>query len=318
MVSVCTPTFNRRPFIPYMIRYFAAQTYPRDRMEWIICDDGTDSIEDLVSGLSYVRYFRVEERMPLGKKRNFMHSKCTGDIIAYMDDDDYYPPQRIAHGVDVLQQQKKSGVSIAGCSMLYIYFGGKIDAVYQCGPYGTYHATAASFIFWRELLNNHRYSDTAEFGEESDFLQKFTVPLAQLDTRQTIVVFSHDHNTVNKEEMLTRPHETRMMKTNIRLADLIPDDELREFYITNMNLALAEYPQGHPKHKGRLMEDIDNKNKMRAIQRAAAANSAGSGCPGCARLAAELKQLREADKSKSDLIGTLIERLREKKANKDA
>ena len=39
LVSVCTPTFNRRPFIPAMLQCFAHQTYPRDRMEWVIIDD---------------------------------------------------------------------------------------------------------------------------------------------------------------------------------------------------------------------------------------------------------------------------------------
>ena len=47
-VSVCTPTFNRRPFIPYMIKCFNHQDYPKDRMEWIIIDDGTDKIEDII------------------------------------------------------------------------------------------------------------------------------------------------------------------------------------------------------------------------------------------------------------------------------
>ena len=47
-VSICTPTFNRRPFIPAMLKCFDHQTYPKDRMEWIIVDDGTDPIEDLV------------------------------------------------------------------------------------------------------------------------------------------------------------------------------------------------------------------------------------------------------------------------------
>jgi hypothetical protein len=301
-------------------------------MEWIICDDGTDSIADLVADLPYVRYFRLEERLSLGKKRNFMHTKCSGDIIAYMDDDDYYPPQRISHGVEMLQKEKERGEKekekgknikgkgrkenpvalIGGCSMLYTYFGGKINSVYQCGPYGPYHATAASFIFWRQFLDDHQYSEEAEFGEESDFLQKFTVPLVQLDTRQTIVVFSHTHNSVNKEKMLTRPHETRMLSTNILIGDLIPDSELRTFYTTEMNQALTNYPQGHPKHKGNLMEEISNKRKSQAIQRAIADGGSGK-CPGCTRLSAELKQARETDASKTELIRTLIERLRGKK-----
>ena len=35
-VSVCTPTFNRRPFIENMIKCYQNQSYPKNRMEWII------------------------------------------------------------------------------------------------------------------------------------------------------------------------------------------------------------------------------------------------------------------------------------------
>ena len=90
MVSVCTPTFNRRPFIAAMMQCFNHQTYPRDRMEWIIIDDGTDPVEDLVSQHPRVKYYRLDEKISLGKKRNMMHEKASGEIIVYMDDDDYY------------------------------------------------------------------------------------------------------------------------------------------------------------------------------------------------------------------------------------
>ena len=89
-VSICTPTFNRRPFIPYMIKCFQHQDYPKERMEWIIIDDGTDKIEDLVKDIPEVKYFSYETKMPLGEKRNIMHEKSKGSIIVYMDDDDYF------------------------------------------------------------------------------------------------------------------------------------------------------------------------------------------------------------------------------------
>ena len=44
-VSICTPTFNRRPFFEYTIKCFLHQDYPVERMEWIIIDDGTDSFK---------------------------------------------------------------------------------------------------------------------------------------------------------------------------------------------------------------------------------------------------------------------------------
>ena len=34
-VSICTPTYNRRMFIPNLIKCFQAQTYPKELMEWI-------------------------------------------------------------------------------------------------------------------------------------------------------------------------------------------------------------------------------------------------------------------------------------------
>ena len=61
MISVCTVTFNRRPFIPSMIQCFQHQDYQGD-VEWIIVDDGTDPIGDLVQHLPQVRYFKIPEK----------------------------------------------------------------------------------------------------------------------------------------------------------------------------------------------------------------------------------------------------------------
>ena len=59
-VSICTPTFNRRPFIPYTIKCIQSQDYPLDKIEWIIIDDGTDKIGDLVCDIPQVKYFSYD------------------------------------------------------------------------------------------------------------------------------------------------------------------------------------------------------------------------------------------------------------------
>ena len=65
LVSVCTPTFNRRPFIETMFQCFRNQTYPKNRIEWIIVDDGTDKIQDLIeaSNIPEIRYFSLEKNL---------------------------------------------------------------------------------------------------------------------------------------------------------------------------------------------------------------------------------------------------------------
>ena len=176
-VSVCTPTFNRRPFIPAMIKCFERQTYPKDRMEWIIIDDGTDKIEDLVTHIPQVRYFKYDEKMVLGKSGIFMHSKAKGDFLVYMDDDDYYPPERISHSVETLIANPNA--LCAGSSAIYIYFK-HVKQMYQFGPYGPNHATAGTFAFRKELLRESSYEESAALAEEKHFLKTILFPLFNL------------------------------------------------------------------------------------------------------------------------------------------
>jgi len=61
-VSICTPTYDRRSFIPTLIHNFKKQTYPMELMEWIVVDDGTDPVGDLFEGVPNVRYFYQEEK----------------------------------------------------------------------------------------------------------------------------------------------------------------------------------------------------------------------------------------------------------------
>ena len=155
-ISVCTPTFNRRPFIETMFECFRNQDYPKKRIEWIIVDDGTDKIGDLVekSGISQIKYVPLPAKVALGEKRNLMHGYCKGSIIVYMDDDDYYPPERISHAVERLTAEPAA--MCAGASEIYIYFK-HIQTMYQAGPYNKNHATAGTFAFRKELLETTKY-----------------------------------------------------------------------------------------------------------------------------------------------------------------
>jgi glycosyltransferase involved in cell wall biosynthesis len=261
LISVCTPTFNRRPFIPYMIKCFEHQTYPKDRIEWIIIDDGTDPIGDLVKDIPQVKYFYYEDKMLLGKKRNVMHSKCSGDIIIYMDDDDYYPEERFSHAVDTLL--KNPQYLIAGSSEMHVYFESR-NKVYQCGPYKQYHSTAATFAFRKELLSHTKYDDEKALAEETQFTKGYTIPLVQLDTLKSILVFSHKHNSLNKETLLENPESTRTIPSRYTVDDFIKDPILKQFYMYDMNKVLDNYEPGRPENKPKLMEQIKKMEDERA------------------------------------------------------
>jgi hypothetical protein len=271
-ISICTPTFNRRPFIPHMIKCFEHQDYPKDRIEWIIIDDGTDKIGDLVRHIPQVKYFAYNEKMLLGKKRNLMHNKTKGDIIVYMDDDDYYPPQRISHAVEMLT--KTPNALCAGSSEIYIYFK-HISKMYQFGPYSPTHSTAGTFAFKRELLKFTRYDDNAALAEEKHFLKNYTIPFVQLNPLKTILVFSHSHNTFDKRRLLEDNPNPLYTKESTKTVDMfITDPTLRQFYMTEIEDALKEYEQGRSYMKPdviKQMVEIEKErkkeiDKMRAQQ----------------------------------------------------
>tara|TARA_B100000902_G_C27191099_1_gene853982 strand:+ start:80 stop:1168 length:1089 start_codon:yes stop_codon:yes gene_type:complete len=253
-VSVCTPTYNRRPFISYMIKCFEHQTYPKELLEWIIVDDGTDKIEDLVTHIPQVKYFKINRKMTLGEKRNFMHTKTKGEIIVYMDDDDYYPAERISHAVEKLISNPN--VLCAGSSELYIYFK-HINTMYQFGPYGPNHATAGTFAFKKELLKNSSYEDSAALAEEKHFLKNYTVPFIQLDPMKTILVFSHEHNTFDKRKLLINPHPQFVKKTNKTVNMFIRNEDIRDFYMNRIEKYLKNYAPGRPTMKPDVLKQID-------------------------------------------------------------
>ena len=213
-----------------LIKNFLAQTYPMELIEWIVVDDGTDPVGDLFKDIPNVKYFYQEEKMKLGRKRNYMHELSKGDILVYMDDDDYYPPCRVSHAVGKLVGQPK--VLAAGSSMVYLYFN-DLNKIYRFGPYGRSHATAGTFAFKRKLLQETKYDDDAELAEEKAFLKNYTIPFTQLEPLKSIFVFAHQYNTFDKRKLLVNPnpnfvHEMRTMK----IKDCIKPKWAREFYTT--------------------------------------------------------------------------------------
>jgi len=274
-VSVCTPTFNRRPFIPAMIECFKHQDYPKDRMEWIIIDDGTDKIEDLVKNIPQVKYFKYDKKMSLGEKRNLMHDKSKGDILVYMDDDDYYPPDRISHAVERLRENPQA--LCAGSSIVYIWFK-HINKMWQFGPYGPNHATAGTFAFKRELLKITRYEDNAALAEEKHFLKNYTIPFVQLDPLKSILCFSHQHNTFDKKKLLDMPNPQFSKPVELIVEDVIKNKDLLNFYKYSVEDLLEKYEPGKPEMKPDVMKQIVEIEKMRQeeIEKYKSANSKSS------------------------------------------
>jgi len=250
-VSVCTPTFNRRPFFQLCIQCLESQTYPHDRIEWVVYDDGTDSVEDLVKEFAaqtdiHVRYFRSEVYVPLSEKRNFLNQKADGAFLCYWDDDDFYQPVRIEASVKLLQSNPEC--LIAGGSSMYCYFN-DTQEVWRFGPYSPNHSTAAVFFFRRELLQQTQFDERAFLAEEKAFLKDYTIPMVQMPPNQTIVVIAHSQNSFDKRNLIKQGDTEVVRKTKLSLDQVIKDPALVQWITTQLEPLLSQYTDGDVRKK---------------------------------------------------------------------
>jgi len=232
IVSVITPTYNRRRFIPYLIQCYTAQTYKKENMEWIILDDGQDKVDDLFTEaakkIPNIRYIPLDEKLTIGEKRNRLNDEAKGSIIVAMDDDDYYPPERVSHVVARFSNSKD--IQLAGSSEIYMYYS-DVKEIYKLGPYNRNHATNGTMAWRKSYSNVHRYDDTVTHAEERSFLDDYKNPMIQLDPFKVMLVMSHSENTFDKKKMRDDVGKNPFItKTTLKLKDFIKDPDMRTFF----------------------------------------------------------------------------------------
>ena len=100
-VSVVIPTYNRADFISEAIESALAQTHRP--IEIVIADDGsTDHTKDVLRKYESDIKYAFQPNGGLPSARNLGLKTATGDIIAYLDSDDLWPPDKLAYQVSIL------------------------------------------------------------------------------------------------------------------------------------------------------------------------------------------------------------------------
>ena len=116
IVSVIMPTYNYGRFIHDAIVSVRNQTY--QRLELIIIDNySSDDTEEIVASHSRedsrIRYFKYRNHGSIARSRNQGISKATGTILAFLDSDDMWLPDKLDRQMGVLRCHPEVGMVYA-------------------------------------------------------------------------------------------------------------------------------------------------------------------------------------------------------------
>jgi teichuronic acid biosynthesis glycosyltransferase TuaG len=104
LVSVIMPTYNHGAFIGDAISSVLAQTYAQ--LELIVVDNSsTDNTREVANSFpdDRVRYFQVSNSGIIAASRNFGARQARGEILAFLDSDDIWQPNKLAVQVPYLE-----------------------------------------------------------------------------------------------------------------------------------------------------------------------------------------------------------------------
>jgi glycosyltransferase involved in cell wall biosynthesis len=173
------PTRNRRWFVARAIAFFQRQDYANK--ELIIIDDGEDSVKDLTLSDPRIRYLQLESRTSIGDKRNLAILESRGEIIAHVDDDDWYARERLTCQVTPLLH---GSVDMTALRMSFIYdlyddAGRSVDGVVHRLMFVESIHTG-SISYWKKLWNSSKFFPSIDLGEDVAFIRNATSSGARL------------------------------------------------------------------------------------------------------------------------------------------
>jgi len=111
-VTVVTPTYNQGQYIEKTIKSVLSQNYPN--LEFIIIDGGStdNTIEIIKKYEDHLSYWVSEPDRGQSHAINKGMEKSTGDILTWLNSDDWYTPGTLHRFAEIFQQKPDVGLII--------------------------------------------------------------------------------------------------------------------------------------------------------------------------------------------------------------
>ena len=211
-ISILTPTYDRKKFLPLMICNIENFDYPKELITWEILDSfsfkgkraeklfkSENEIKALEKQLNIkIKYKYVEKTMSIGQKRNYLSKHSTEKIMINMDSDDIYLPTYLIYSTHLL---KTNNANLTGSNSMLFYDGSKFYAI-QCEAKRQIHEATMCYTkkHWK---SSNGYSNSSQ-GEGAGMIDNFNEnKIINGEIIHMMICVVHNNNTIDKNKFLT-------------------------------------------------------------------------------------------------------------------
>lgn len=166
-ISIVTPSYNQGQFIADAIESVSNQDYP-DKEHIIVDAMSTDETLDVIKSYAHLPHLRWVSEPDNGQSDaiNKGFKMATGDVIAWLNADDYYLPQTFSKIADAFKQNHDAGIIYGNAMMVNQNKEAlrvKKDHLFDRGVllyYGCYIQSTTTF-FRREIIDANHLIDSS-------------------------------------------------------------------------------------------------------------------------------------------------------------
>tara|TARA_R110001632_G_scaffold83271_1_gene184411 strand:- start:4 stop:873 length:870 start_codon:yes stop_codon:yes gene_type:complete len=242
-LSLITPCYKRRHFLPLMICNLLNFDYPREKLTFCLYQDGEEDMFESEEHLQYIKerlhpikleyYYDSKNRKSIGEKRNYLIKKMNKNkFVCCMDSDDIYMPTYPRYAVSTL---KKNKMGIVGSqSMLFTYpFHNYAMSAISCKHKRQIHE-GCSCISMKHFRSTNGFQKSSQ-GEGVGLLDFCENRAQDLDISLCMICVDHGENTISKEMFLKNKIDGKVGGIHLDILDAIMKKQYPEKMITTTN-----------------------------------------------------------------------------------
>jgi glycosyltransferase involved in cell wall biosynthesis len=248
LISVIIPSFNSARFVVQAVQSALVQTY--SPVEIIVVDDGSndDTRVALSPFFDRIRYV-YQSNAGLSKARNHGIKEARGDLIAFLDADDWWLPEKLAKQWDCLKANPSAGLIHTdtyqqyepGGTQSYVDFGkARFSGSYYSELFWCNRITISSVMVTRSCLDKIGLFDEEIVGpttQDFDLWMRIARYYLLAYVNEPLVIYRRHGTSGSQNQRLMLEDEyyvrVKALKTDPALWQLLGHDKVRQWMFGN-------------------------------------------------------------------------------------